>query len=109
MVASLTWNSFCSTSSMSCPLRRAERVARSNSAAESTASATRWSYLDLTIWAGFCRCAKAMASVSHRPLAPSSATCEKGEPALLLMSWTTPSSSPLRASVIGATSICLVR
>lgn len=44
-----------------------------------------------------------------QPLDASSATCVKGVPPLLLISWTTPSNSPLWASVIGATSISLVR
>ena len=80
----------------------------SSSAAVITASATRKSYFDFGT-ASFWRCLKAMASVLQSSIIPSSASGPNGVPALLLMSCTTPSSSPAAPSRIGHTSICLVR
>src|SRR5215467_4086173 len=105
---SLTWNSEVRTSSTSTAFLRAERAASSNSAAEITASLTRKSYLVLST-CGFWRCLSAIASVWHSSVTPSSASWPKGTPVLLLISWTTPTSSELPGSATGATSICLVR
>ena len=107
MAEILTWNSSTSTVSMSIAFLRAWREASSNSPAESTASAIRWSYLVLTS-CGFWRCLKAMASVCASSVTPSSASAPKGTPALLLISCSTPISS-FDSSSTGATSICLVR
>ena len=106
--AGLTLNSSTSTVSMSSAFLRAVRAAVSSSAAEITASATRKSYFDFGT-ASFERCLSAIASVLHSSTMPSSASGPNGPPALLLISWTTPSRSPAGASRIGATSICLVR
>ena len=108
MAGILTWNSSTSTCSTSTAFLRAWREASSNSPADSTASAIRKSYLVLTC-CGLERCLKAMARVCVSSATPSSASAPNGTPALLLMIWMMPISSPLPASAIGDTSCCLVR
>ena len=108
IAGSLTWNSSVNTVSTSTAFLRADRAASSSSAAEITAPLTRKSYFVLRP-CGFWRCLSAMASVWQSSATPSSASCPNGTPALLLISWTTPTSSLLPGSATGATSICLVR